>query len=743
MKILMALMGLDIGGAETHVMELALELRRRGHEVVLASNGGVYVAELERSGIRHIQVPMNQRNPLLMAKSLRRLRRAILLEKPDLVHAHARIPAFLCGILHKRMGFPLITTAHWVFAVTPLLRKITDWGSRTVAVSEDIKAYLMTEYQVPEDQIHVTINGINTEDFSPARSHPELREALGLGNGSVIGLVSRLDESRALAAEKLIGAAPKIFETYPDGRILIVGGGDREEELKRRAAEVNAALGGNYIVMTGARTDIAELVSLCTVFVGVSRAALEAMAEEKPVLLAGNEGYLGLFTPEKLAAAQESNFCCRGFPAVTEQALLEDLSALLSMDKTERKALGAYGRRVILEQYSVSRMTEDYLNAYDCLLREKEQKPLRAVISGYYGYDNLGDDAILYAISKQLEERPRPVHLTVLSRRPQETRRCYGLPAVHRFSPVGMIWAMGKSDLLISGGGSLLQDRTSTRSLRYYLGVIRLAQLMKKPVFLYANGIGPLTRERNRQRVLRCIERCDGVTLRDQDSLKELQSMGVKRTDIGVTADPAFTLRGDGRGREWLEAQGIPTGGPMLGISLRRVPGIDEQLLEFAALFDRLAREQGKTLVFFVMQEPSDRLLSERVMDLMTEKAYLAGAAMDPGTMLSMLRCMDALVSMRLHTIIFAAREYVPAVGCVYDPKVTAFLDMLGLPSCGTPEDLDAKRAYAVTAEVLSKLPDYQAMLEKRVTELERQARKTPELLEALLNGRGQTGRDD
>lgn len=743
MKIFMALMGLDIGGAETHVMELALELSRRGHEIVLASNGGVYVEFLEKAGIRHIPVPMNQRNPLLMARSLWRLRRVIAREAPDLVHAHARIPAFLCGILQKRMDFPLITTAHWVFAVTPLLRRITDWGSRTVAVSEDIKAYLMAEYQVPEDQIHVTINGINTEEFSPAQSHPELREALGLGDGPVIGLVSRLDESRALAAEKLIGAAPELFAKYPDARMLIVGGGDREDALKRRAAEVNAALDGNYIVMTGARTDIAELTSLCTAFVGVSRAALEAMAEEKPVLLAGNEGYLGLFTREKLKAAQESNFCCRGFSEVTEQALLEDLYRLLSMDETERKELGAYGRRVILEQYSVSRMTEDYLRAYDCLLREKEQKPLRAVISGYYGYDNLGDDAILYAISRQLEALDRPVHLTVLSRRPQETRRCYGLPAVHRFSPVGMIRAMGKSDLLISGGGSLLQDRTSTRSLRYYLGVIRLAQLMKKPVFLYANGIGPLTRERNRRRVLFCIERCDGVTLRDQDSLKELKSMGVKRTDIQVTADPAFTLRGDGRGREWLEAQGIPTDKPMLGISLRRVPGIDDQLPEFAALCDRLVREQGRTLVFFIMQEPSDRLLSQRVMDLMTETAYLAGASMEPGTMLSMLRCMDALVSMRLHTIIFAAREHVPSVGCVYDPKVTAFLEMLGLPSCGNPEDLEAERAYEVTAELLENLSAYQDMLEKRVAELERQARKTPELLENILQARGPAGRED
>lgn len=740
MKILMALMGLEIGGAETHVMELALELSRQGHQVVIASNGGVYVEPLERAGVRHISVPMNQRNPLKMMKSLSRLEQAIRQEKPDIVHAHARIPAFLCGILQRRMGFPFITSAHWVFEVTPLLRRMTNWGSRTVAVSEDIKTYLKTQYQVPEDQIHVTINGINTELFSPDQEHPALKAELGLGDGPVIGLVSRLDESRALAAEKLLSVMPSLLEKYPNVQFLLVGGGDREETLRQRAEAVNRQAGKTAVVMTGPRTDIAALLSLCTVFVGVSRSALEAMAEEKPVLLAGNEGYMGLFTKDRLERAQESNFCCRGCPPVTEETLREDLMRLLSSDFQTRKALGADGRQVILDMYSVTRMTADYLTAYDRLLHGK--KPVKAVISGYYGYDNLGDDAILYAISKQLSALEPPVRLTVLSRRPKETAACYGLRAVSRFSPVAVFRAIRKSDILISGGGSLLQDRTSTRSVRYYLGVIRLAQLLKKPVFLYANGIGPLSREKNRRRVCRCIENCHGVTLRDSDSLLELKTLGVTRQDIHVTADPAFTLNGDDRGRQRLSALGIPTEGPLLGISLRRVPGIEEQIPQFAALFDKIAREQGKTLVFFVMQESLDRELSLAVMEQMEAPAYLAASPMDPAGMLSMLRCMDALVSMRLHTIIFAARERVPAVGCVYDPKITAFLQMLGLPSCGTPENLEAQTAYETVAEVLDHLTAYRETLEQRVSKLEETARQTPVCLLQMLRDCGKVETD-
>ena len=735
MKILMALMSLDIGGAETHVMELTLELLRQGHQVVLASGGGVYVEPLEAAGATHICIPMNQRSPLLMWRSLRRLYRVIQREQPDLVHAHARIPAFLCGLLQKRMHFPFITTAHGTFEVTRLLRIMTNWGDRTVAVSEDIKTYLTTQYQLPEDQIHITVNGLNTQRFRPGLNAPQLRQELGLGDGPVVMLVGRLDTSSTHSAECLISAAPELLAAFPTIELVIVGGGTREAALRKIAEAMNARCGREAVHLTGPRADVAQLLSLCTVFVGVSRSALEAMSEEKPVILAGNpaygQGYLGILTPDRFQEAQRSNFCCRGCPEVTPEALAQDVISLLRSTDKERSALGSFGRTQVMAHYSISRMTSDYLDAYDALLHAK--RPVRAVISGYYGYNNLGDDAILYAIARQLGQLSHPVHLTVLSRRPDETRRRFGLRAVSRFSPLAVFRAIRTSDLLISGGGSLLQDRTSTRSVRYYLAVIRLAQLLRKPVFLYANGIGPLSREKNRALVCQCLETCEGITLRDHDSLLELQTLGVTRRDIHVTADPAFTLTGDHHGREHLNALGIPTDGPMLGISLRRVPGIEARLSQFAALCDLLVRRQGKTLVFFVMQEPADRELSQRVMELMEEPAYLAASPMEPAGMLSMLRCMDALVSMRLHTIIFAARERIPTVGCVYDPKITAFLHMLGLPSCGAPEKLEAESAYAVVAELLSNLPAYRDTLSQRVSVLETQAQETPAVLEEML----------
>ena len=114
-RILMALMGLEIGGAETHVVELSKELKKQGYDIIVASNGGVYEKELEEVGIRHYRVPLNQRNIFKMIRSYFILKRIIKKEKVDIVHSHARIPSFVCGILKKRMpkDFTFVTSAHW------------------------------------------------------------------------------------------------------------------------------------------------------------------------------------------------------------------------------------------------------------------------------------------------------------------------------------------------------------------------------------------------------------------------------------------------------------------------------------------------------------------------------------------------------------------------------------------------------------------------------------------------------
>ena len=720
-KVLMVLMGLEIGGAETHVVELSKELHREGWEVAVVSNGGVYERELTEAGIRCHRAPLHKRDAFLMLRSLRILRRVIREEKPDVVHAHARIPALLCGILQRQMGFPFVTSAHWVFYVNFLLKKIADWGERTIAVSDDIKTYLIENYGVPAERISVTINGIDTEKFSPDVSGERVLREFGLSaEKPVVSYVSRMDESRALVARQLVAIAPRLREAIPGVQLLIAGGGDVFDEIKARSDAANAAAGEPYIVMTGARTDINEIVAAGDVFVGVSRAALEAMAAAKPVIVSGNEGYIGLFEESKLALAQSNNFCCRGCEASSEELLYGDIvKVLCQLDDDRRAELGRYGREVIQNDYSVARMAKDAAEAYRAVLAAHT----RVALSGYYGFRNLGDDAILLALRDRLQETVPGAALVALSRRPRETREKCGVEAAHRFEPFAVRRAIKGASCFVSGGGSLLQDHTSTRSLLYYTWLIRMAKRYGKPIMFYANGIGPVETARDRERVRDVAEMADVITLRDEESLQALREMGVQNPNIRVTADPVYAMPGGdrARGAERLKALGVPTDKPIVGLSVRFAAGMETNVAAFARFCDAVSGTA--TVVFIDMQQPGDTAASAAVRAQMTAAAYEASAPYDPAAMADMLACMDAVVSARLHSMIFAACALVPVLGVVYDPKVEACARALDMPLAGTLDAFDADAALKALQTVLDDRAAYVERLRTAVGGLRERAK--------------------
>ena len=732
MKILMATMGLDIGGAETHIVELAKELRSQGHDIIVVSNGGVYVPEITAAGIRHYDAPLHRRDVGDMRKARAVLRSVIRKEQPDVVHAHARIPAFLCGTLKRELDFPFVTTAHWVFNTKGMLRYLTNWGERTVAVSEDIKAYLTREYQIPAEHITVTINGIDTNKFSPTVSGAKVIAEFGLDpKQPILSYVSRMDEDRALVARQLIQIAPELDKAVPGIQLLIAGGGNVFTELKAQADAVNAALGRPCVTMAGPRTDINEIVAAGQVFVGVSRAALEAMAAGKPVIVAGNEGYHGIFGPDKLAEAQAGNFCCRGLPLSDPKTLLADVTAAFALSPEEKERAGAYGRQVIFDHYSVRRMASDCLAMYDQVRRRR----FRVVMSGYYGFGNAGDDAILEAIQQAIHGASDDVAVTVLSNDPELTQRQYGVEAIPRFRMWRVFGALRRSDALLSGGGSLLQDTTSTRSLFYYLSVIRMAQLLGKPVMLYANGIGPVRRPGNRRRVKKVVERATLVTLRDHSSARELADMGVSRADLQVTADPVFHLSpaSAARGEALLAQAGIAADTPFLVVSVRDWPDTEHFCRELARLCDHLRRAYGMEVLFLLMQPSRDRAISQQVQGFMEESSHLLDVPCSPRELMAVLGQARLCLAMRLHTLIFAARMAVPSMGLVYDPKVDSYLQELEQPSAGHVDSFDGDEAIRRADALMADYDGVLARLKEKSAQLTQAARENERLLLEML----------
>lgn len=365
MKILFVTMVLGIGGAETHVVELSRTLAAAGHEVTVASAGGVYVEALDKAGVRHVTLPLSSKSPSSVLASKRGL--SALIEKGgfDIVHGHARIPNFILSRVRKKIPFRFATTAHLDFAVNALWRRLSDWGERTIAVSRDIKEYLIREYGTSEDRIDLTINGVDMEKFSPGTDYTDVLSEFSFDKDRRrLVYISRIDTDRSAPAFLLVERAAALAADFRDLDIIIVGDGNDLDRLRAEAERANALAGRNVVVLTGARSDVNKFCAAADVFVGVSRSALEAMSCKVPVILAGNQGYLGIFGKDVLDDAVNTNFCCRGAAEASADALEKDVRALLTMSGEERRAVGEYGQKIVAERYSAERMARDYLDCW-------------------------------------------------------------------------------------------------------------------------------------------------------------------------------------------------------------------------------------------------------------------------------------------------------------------------------------------------------------------------------------------
>ncbi len=407
MKILLLADGMRAGGAETHIETLAHGLRARGHAVALLSFGGTVADRMARDGFPVFAVPRIGFNPVRFFAARRRLVRLVRAEKYDLLHAHTRITALLsrgiCGACgRKSQKIPRVVTVHARFRVNPLLRLFCNWGDRTVAVSEDLRAYVSDVYGVPAECVDVIPNGIDLSRFRPAPARPS-------GAPLHVLFVSRMDADCSLGAFLLCEAAEKLgvfvdlwrrnavpradfsggsrgetpvgrgkappedqgghavedctrgraeaAVSLPPFRITLAGGGTCFREVARCAEQANRAIGRPVVSVvdpSASRADLPVLYRAADVFVGVSRAAMEAAASGCAVILCGNEGYGGVLTRARpdLAAG---NFCCRGEPCADLDRLFSDLFPLLS-DKSLRAAAQADALAVIRRDFSSAEM---------------------------------------------------------------------------------------------------------------------------------------------------------------------------------------------------------------------------------------------------------------------------------------------------------------------------------------------------------------------------------------------------
>lgn len=360
------------------------------------------------------------------------------------------------------------------------------------------------------------------------------------------------------------------------------------------------------------------------------------------------------------------------------------------------------------------------------------------LISGYYGFDNIGDESILRTLITSLREKIPDCRLTVLSHNPASTREKYGVEAVERMSPGAILRAVRRCDMLISGGGSLLQDVTSSKSIHYYLFIIRLAKLLGKKVFIYSQGIGPIDHAFNRRATARALKKADGIVVRDERSAKLLEQIGLPQERIVITADPVIRMKRPDRtvGREILARAGIKKDGRLtVGWAIREKNRDSAFVREITECIRWLRENYDAESVLIPFHYEEDREVCSVIAERTNGAAKCLSEKYLSEDMLSIIGNMDVLVGVRLHSMIYAAIMGVPIIGVSYDPKCTAFLNSVGLDSLSTRETFSAEAFKAEFARVLETGKEQTATVAENMRRLQKELDTNEEMIRDIMEG--------
>ncbi len=351
---------------------------------------------------------------------------------------------------------------------------------------------------------------------------------------------------------------------------------------------------------------------------------------------------------------------------------------------------------------------------------------MRIVISGYYGFGNVGDEAVLSGILGALRERLPAARITVLSAAPASTRRTHNVHAVPR-GGLRLLGTLAGADLFISGGGSLIQDATSARSAVYYLALLALAALLSRRTMIYAQGIGPLRRGWVRRFARSVLERTDLITVRDDDSLRFLRELGVT-AGIHVVADPVFALdpAPDVHVRELLG----PRGAPRIGVALR--PWGDDTYTRAVVEAVQVVRGSvgGAQVVVFAFHPARDLAICRTAAELLGAQVV---ADLLPREMMAAVGTLDLLVGVRLHALIAAIAAGVPPVGLSYDPKVDGLFRRVGIGHLLPVEGLQAGQLQQAIMSAWQSREELRTRLRPLAAALRAEALRAADLAEALL----------
>ena len=693
MKIMHLISGGDVGGAKTHVIGLLEELSKK-HQVELvcfiegafaqeAREKGINTRVLKKRGLGHIA---------------RNLKKYLKNKEFDLLHCHGA-RANVVSMLMGRTSVPVISTVHsdprLDYMSRPLsdstvgilnriaLRRRDGW----VAVSDAMKERLeLRGYD--GGRMFPIYNGVSFPKKLPHKPRQEYLRELGLDWTQahvIFGIAARIDPVKDMTT--LVKAFAKTVEAAPNARLLIAGVGDQEQEIRELAGELCPAGTVHFAGWVSDMNsfyhalDVNLLTSISETFpYAITEGARmrcctisTAVGGVPRVVIDGETGYL--ITPGDV------------------DTLAQRMTAVVRDAKLRAKLGGAIYEKVRTE-FSVEAMGVRQEEIYRSVLHRRDRESqgrYGAVICGAYGKGNAGDDAILVCMIRQLRQQDPDLPITVMTRQPRQTAMLTGVSTVHIFNTLAAGRVMRKSQLYISGGGSLIQNVTSNRSLSYYLYSIRQAKKAGCKVMMYGCGIGPVTGEKSRRRSAQVLEEnVDLIALRDPESLETLRSFGVHGPEIRITADPALLMEGDSAAAErYLEQNGLNPAGQYSLFVLRPWDGTQEKLSAICAAADYGWEKYGLAPLFYSLEPSRDEEITRAAAAMVKAPCRCLPPIEEGAALCGLMGRMGLVVSMRLHALVFACARQTRVAAISYDPKVSGFMNYLGSDCCVALPDVN------------------------------------------------------
>ncbi len=678
MKVIHLISGGDTGGAKTHVHSLLRSLGKTAEVTLVCFRDGPFAEEAKALGIDTRVYPGR------FFAALGRVEELIRSGGYELIHSHGSRGNLAGALLARRTHLPVVSTVHSDWKLDYMGRPVAamtygvlnSWALRRikyhVGVSDAMRR-LLIERGFRRNDTFAIYNGIDFDRDIPETDRAAFYRRVGASvkpGDVVVGAAARLDPVKDLAT--LVRAVAEARKTAPNVRLIIAGEGPERPNLTELAAGLGMA---DSLTLCGwlddmdefyGSVDINALTSISETF---PYAITEGAAHRLPTVSTRVGGI------PKLIIDGETGYLAD----VGDCKTLGERIAQLALNPGLRASLGSALFEKASSEYSIDVTCREQIEVYKQIL-EREAAGGRAgvLICGAYGMGNAGDEAILDALVGEMRSIDPLMPLTVLSRDPEGASGRLDVEAVHTFNVPRVLSIMKRRALYINGGGSLIQDVTSRRSLWYYLFTLRAAKARGCRVMMYGCGIGPVTRERGVESARNTLNSCvDVITLREPDSIEELARFGVTRPEIILAADPALTLLPAPRAEvdEALAAAGADPAGRYAGFALRLWPGFASKAPAIAECARHLYTEHGLTPLFIPINHKSDSDAAEAVAKLLdgVPHALLPGP-LPSGLAIGILGRMEVVVSMRLHGLIFAAGQGTPVVGVSYDPKVAAFL---------------------------------------------------------------------